>query len=90
VISQTAAVILTELYGHNFSFEDTTEIPYGLPTRSFNSFLHAAEEAAISRLYGGIHYMMAIEEGVIQGDQIGKYIVEKLTSQIKTDQSRSN
>jgi hypothetical protein len=34
--------------------------------------------------------MMAIEEGVIQGDQIGKYIVEKLTSQIKTDQRRSN
>ena len=90
VISRTAAVILTELYGHNFSFEDTTEIPYGLPTRSFNSFLHAADEAAISRLYGGIHYMMAIEEGVIQGDQIGKYIVEKLTSQIETNQKRSN
>ena len=42
-----------------------------------------ADEAAISRLYGGIHYMMAIEEGVIQGDQIGKYIVKKLTSQIE-------
>ena len=67
-----------------------TEIPYGLPTRSFNSFLHAAEEAAISRLYGGIHYMMAIEEGVIQGDQIGKHIVEKLTSKIETNQKRSN
>jgi len=90
VISQAAAIILTELYGDNFSFEDTTEIPYGLPTRSFNSFLHAAEEAAISRLYGGIHYMMAIEEGVTQGDKIGKYIVQKLTTQIKTSQKRIN
>ena len=37
----------------------------------------------ISCLYGGIDYMMAVEEGVIQGDQIGKHIVKKLTSQIE-------
>ena len=86
VISRAAAIILTELYGDDFAFEDTSELPYGLPTRSYNSFMHAAEEAAISRLYGGIHYMMAIEEGVKQGDLIGKYIVESLNNKIKPTQ----
>lgn len=62
VISNAAAVILTDIFGENFIFEDTTEIDYGLPIRKFNSFTHAAEEAAISRLYGGIHYKMAIDE----------------------------
>lgn len=83
VISRTSAIILTELYGDNFTFEDTSEIPYGLPTRSYNSFIHAAEEAAISRFYGGIHYMMAIEEGVAEGDQIGKFILKNLMTEIK-------
>lgn len=78
VISRAAAVTLTNLYGDNFSFLDTTEMEYGLPARSFNSFLQASEEAAISRLYGGIHYMMAIDEGVKQGEKVGKFIVENL------------
>jgi hypothetical protein len=83
VISRASAIILTELYGDDFAFEDTSEIPYGLPTRSYNSFIHAAEEAAISRFYGGIHYMMAIEEGVKEGDQIGKFIIKNISSKIE-------
>ena len=78
VISRAAAVTLTSIFGDNFSFDDTTEVQYGLPVRSFTSFLHASEEAAISRLYGGIHYMMAIEEGVAQGEKVGKHIVANL------------
>ena len=80
VISRAAAVTLTDLYGDNFKFTDTTELAYGLPERSYDSFIHASEEAAISRLYGGIHYRMAITEGVEQGQQVGAYIV----NQIKT------
>ncbi len=78
VISRAAAVTLTSLFGDNFSFEDTTEEEYGLPTRNFTSFLQASDEAAISRLYGGIHYMMAIEEGVKQGEKVGLYITKNL------------
>ncbi|NNC70325.1 MAG: vanadium-dependent haloperoxidase [Flavobacteriaceae bacterium] len=78
VISRAAAVTLTDLYGDNFHFNDTTELEYGLPMRSFKSFLHASEEAAISRLYGGIHYRMAIDEGVTQGQKVGDFIVQKL------------
>lgn len=78
VVSGSAAEVLTALYGDNFGFDDTTEVPYGLPVRSFKSFNHAANEAAISRLYGGIHYMPAIDEGLVQGRNVGKYVVKKL------------
>ena len=74
VISRAAALTLTELLGNDFSFEDTSEMEYGLPARFFDSFLQASEEAALSRLYGGIHYRMAIENGLDQGDAVGNYI----------------
>ena len=86
VISRASAVVLTKLYGENFAFEDTTEVAFGLPVRSFKSFIHASEEAAISRLYGGIHYMMAIEEGVEQGNKVGEHIAKRLQTQITPTQ----
>lgn len=78
VISTASAIVLTSIFGENFSYIDDVEVEYGLPTRSFGSFLEASEEAAISRLYGGIHYRPAIENGVKQGSKLGEYIVEKL------------
>ena len=78
VISRVAAIALTEIYGENFGFDDTSEIEFGLPMRSFQSFKKASEEAAISRLYGGIHYEMAITNGVSQGEKIGKFIIKKI------------
>jgi hypothetical protein len=83
VISASAAVILTSIFGDNFNFVDTTEMDYGLPSREFESFIDASEEAAISRLYGGIHYRMAIDEGYDQGLKIGAYISEKLITKKK-------
>lgn len=78
VISSAAAIALTSVYGDNFSFHDDSEEKYGLPPRDFTSFIQASEEAAISRLYGGIHYRPAIENGVTQGRALGRYIVNKL------------
>lgn len=81
VISTAASVMLSSLFGNEFSFVDSTEVPYGLPSRTFSSFSHAAEEAAISRLYGGIHYMPAITNGVQQGKAVGELIVQRLKTQ---------
>ncbi|MEM9075843.1 MAG: vanadium-dependent haloperoxidase [Bacteroidota bacterium] len=78
VVSGAAAVALTDVYGDNFAFDDDTEVPYGLPVRSFPSFKAAADEAAISRMYGGIHYRAAVEIGVNQGRNLGKFVVNKL------------
>jgi len=78
VVSGAASVILTELFGENFYFEDDTELAFGLPMRSFKSFYDASSEAAISRMYGGIHYRAAIENGLEQGKQVGRFIAKKL------------
>jgi len=78
VISTTAAVILTDLFGNHFSFADDTEVEFGLPVRTFASFEDASKEAAISRLYGGIHFRDAIENGVKEGKQIGDFIVDRM------------
>ncbi len=80
VISTAAAVALTEVYGEDFAFDDRVELKYGLPVRSFPSFRAAAAEAAISRLYGGIHYRPAIEQGVLQGKAVGDYVVSQVTT----------
>lgn len=74
VISGAAGTMLTGVFGENFAFQDSTERPYGLPDRSYPSFTAASDEAAISRLYGGIHYMPAIEIGVVQGRSLGAHI----------------
>lgn len=79
VASSAAATILTDIFGDNYAFKDATEIPYGLPVRNYQSFNQAAAEAAISRLYGGIHYKPAIELGVLQGRQVGRYVLDRIS-----------
>ena len=70
VQSGAAATVLTERLGE-LALTDRTHEPRGLPLRDFTSFWEAAEEAAISRVYGGIHYRRAIEQGLAQGVRIG-------------------
>jgi hypothetical protein len=71
---------LTEIFGPEFAFDDDTEVPYGLPIRSYESFDQAAQEAAISRMYGGIHYRAAIDVGLQQGINVGNTVVQSLLS----------
>jgi len=78
VISGSAAVTLTKLFGENFSFTDSTEIEFGLTSRTFKSFEEACDEAAISRMYGGIHYRPAFENGLTEGKAVGAYILSKV------------
>ena len=78
VISSASAVALTKLFGENFSFLDSTEVEFGLTARSFNSFMEASQEAAVSRLYGGIHYRPAIDHGITEGIALGNYVMDKI------------
>jgi hypothetical protein len=72
VQSGAAAAVLTSAFGAATAFTDTTHVDRGLPARSFPSFDAAAEEAAISRLYGGIHFRPAIVDGLAQGRCVGQ------------------
>lgn len=78
VVSAATAVTLTHLFGEQVAFVDSTEVEFGLPVRKFNSFTEAAEEAALSRLYGGIHYRPAIVQGVAQGKEVGEWVVRNI------------
>ena len=73
--SAAAAAVLTALFGDNYSFTDQSPTPDGVPQRAFASFNAAADEAAISRLYGGIHFRPAIENGQAQGRCIAAYAI---------------
>jgi hypothetical protein len=75
VASAAAATVLTAFFGDNFAFDDETGSGDGLNARKFGSFWDAANQAGISRLYGGIHYRAAIENGLAEGRCIGAFAV---------------
>lgn len=77
-ISGASAEILTSMFGDNFKFHDTTEMRYIGIDRSFDSFLKAADETALSRNYGGIHFLNSVKLGALQGHEIGKFILQKI------------
>jgi PAP2 superfamily len=76
VQSGAAAEVLTDLFGGDFGFVDRTHERRGLPARAFRSFFEAADEAAVSRLYGGIHFRPAIVRGLGQGRCVGAAVNE--------------
>ncbi|HUR66706.1 MAG TPA: vanadium-dependent haloperoxidase [Chitinophagaceae bacterium] len=85
VISNAAATVLTHLFGDNYSFTDNTEVPFGIPARTFPSFLEASEESAWSRVYGGIHYPETARISIQQGIAIGRYVIKYcLSSEINS------
>lgn len=73
VISAAAATVLSKRFGEKFSFKDTSEMEYIGLQRTFPSFMNASLEASVSRVYGGIHYMNSVNEGVVFGKKIGDY-----------------
>lgn len=78
VISAASAEVLTHFLGHNMKYVDRSEIPFGLHARTYNSFYEASQEAAISRVYGGIHYPLASSEGLQLGKKVAERVLKKL------------
>ncbi|QMU30709.1 vanadium-dependent haloperoxidase [Adhaeribacter radiodurans] len=78
VISAAAATALTNLFGDNYAFTDSTQLVIGLPVRKFKSFYDASDEAGISRMYGGIHFRPANEYGAQEGKEVGNLVYHKL------------
>jgi len=71
-----AAAVLTGIFGDNYLLIDRTQERLGFAPRVYPSFDAAAEEAAMSRLYGGIHFRSANEAGLAQGRCIGSKVME--------------
>jgi hypothetical protein len=76
--SAAAAEAMTKWFGDNLSFTDTSLLEFGIQNREIKSFRGAAAEAAMSRLYGGIHYRFDNDEGSKAGKRLGEFIVSRL------------
>ena len=65
--SSAAAAVLAQAFGADTAFVDNTHNDRGWGPRTFKSFATAADEAALSRLYAGIHFRTGVEGGKVQG-----------------------
>lgn len=73
--SGAAATILENHFGFNYAFTDHSHDQRGIAARSFTSFRQYSEEAAMSRLYGGIHYRNSNEQGLTNGRRIAQNVL---------------
>jgi hypothetical protein len=77
-VSSAAAEALTKVFGDNFSYTDSTELEFGIDSRSFKSFRHAAEENNLARFYGGIHFHPSCLVSTDYGKKVGELVVTRL------------
>lgn len=75
--SGAAQAVLESVFGREFSFSDAGDPTLGLPERSFVSLEQAAEEAGMSRVYGGIHFQFDNMVGLHGGRALGRYVVDR-------------
>jgi hypothetical protein len=72
-----ADAVLTAFFGNNVSFTAVADASVNLQPRNFQSFSEAAQEAGMSRVYGGVHWPSDNRDGLKAGRNLGKYVVEK-------------
>lgn len=75
VQSSAASGVLSQLFGADTAFTDNAHNDRGWGPRTFKSFKAAANEAALSRMYGGIHYRNAVVGGQVQGECVAQQVL---------------
>ena len=76
VQSAAAAAVLSSFFGAQTSFTDNAHNDRGWGPRTFVTFGAAAEEAALSRLYAGIHYRSGVVGGQVQGRCVAQRVLQ--------------
>jgi vanadium-dependent haloperoxidase-like protein len=75
VLGGAAARVLRRFFhDDDVAFTVTSGVPFAGLTRSYASFSEAAMENGESRIYAGIHFRFAVEDGIKQGKNIGRYV----------------
>ena len=77
-VSSANAEALTHVFGDNFAYTDSSELEFGIASRSYRSFRDAAIENNWARFYGGIHFHNSCLVSTEYGRMVGDYIVQKL------------
>jgi hypothetical protein len=74
LITGAAMQALQRVLGRHVTITDHTYDFRGYPTRTYSPIFKAGQEAGISRLYGGIHYLPSINIGLMMGKDIGNKV----------------
>ena len=77
-LSYAAATALEEVFGPDCALNDQCYMDLGMPERRFSSPTEAAQEAGLSRLYGGIHYRYSIEQGWKLGELSAQHVKQHI------------
>lgn len=78
-VSAANAEALTHVFGDNFAYTDTSELEFGIASRSYKSFRDAAVENNWARFYGGIHFHNSCIISTEYGKKTGDFIINHLT-----------
>jgi hypothetical protein len=78
VISAAAAEVMVHYFGDDINYTDTSELEFGVASRSFKSVRQAAVEAGMSRVYGGIHFKHSCTVGNETGVKVGELVLQRL------------
>jgi hypothetical protein len=77
VVQAAGATVLEAFLGHHYSFDATSVTAPGV-VRSFDSLAAFVEDGKLGRVYGGIHFRSAVDEGARQGKKLGKWVLRTL------------
>lgn len=77
-VSSANAEALTYVFGENFAYTDTSELEFGIKSRSYTSFRNAAEENNWARFYGGIHFHNSCIVSTEYGKKVGNFILGRI------------
>jgi hypothetical protein len=79
--SASGGEVFKHFFGDDIAFIDSTNSSRddinGTP-RSFTSFSELVQEVSMSRFYGGIHFRQTLDQSVLMGQELGRYVVEQL------------
>ncbi|MCC7044600.1 MAG: phosphatase PAP2 family protein [Acidobacteria bacterium] len=75
VVSMAANQVMEHVFGRRYAFTTTSAAVPGV-SRTFSSFYAYALDASLARLYGGIHFRSALQDGMRQGRQIGDWVLQ--------------
>ena len=86
-LTASAIVVLAHYFGKNSNIVVDSEVSPGV-VRSFSDFASAQVELNNARVYGGIHFRTACDDGQATGTAVAKFILQNAFQRIDGDDGR--
>jgi membrane-associated phospholipid phosphatase len=83
-ISSSATRVLARFFGERTSFDVTSDVMLSV-VRSFSSFSQALREVTNARVFAGIHFRTACEDGEVTGKAVADYILANAVQPVGDD-----